>query len=104
MLLNVKLAICVGMTTNLGDRPTHLLVIICASVKSPPRVKLQRGAFTSKFLASQASYGSLHRTLPLLPSQPSDDYMDSSSDDELDPCDDYSAVAGIPGTSPSMGT
>ena len=35
----------------------------------------------------------------------SDDYTDSSSsDNELDPSDDYSAVAGIPGTSPSMGT
>ena len=32
-------------------------------------------------------------------------YTDSSSsDDELDLCDDYSAVAGIPGTSPSMRT
>ena len=33
MLLNVKLAICAGITTNLGDRSTHLLVIICASGK-----------------------------------------------------------------------
>ena len=67
------------------------------------RVGLQRG-FTPKYLASDASYGSLHRTFPLLPSLSSDDYMDSSSDDELDPCDDYSAVAGILGTSPSMRT